>query len=51
MAASLPTRAGQVRANNAVARLATDGSGTLGILASQGSGRVHVILDVNGYFE
>lgn len=49
---TLNFRAGQVKANNAVARLALDGSGTLGIVASFASdGPVHFILDVNGYFE
>lgn len=45
-------RAGQVRANNAVIPLATNGEGTLGVLTSIGGpGSVHVVLDVNGYFE
>lgn len=48
---TLNFRSGQVKANNAVARLALDGSGLLGIVAVFGSGPVHVILDVNGYFE
>jgi Tol biopolymer transport system component len=49
---TLNFRAGQIRANNAVARLAGDGSGRLGLAASfSGSGTVHAILDVNGYFE
>jgi len=45
-------RAGQVRANNAVVPLAAGGDGTLGVFASvAGNGTVHVVLDVNGYFE
>lgn len=49
---TLNLRAGQVRANNAVARLAHDGSGLLGVAVSfGGSGTAHVVLDVNGYFE
>lgn len=45
-------RAGQVRANNAVIPLAANGDGTLGVFASiGGNGSVHVVLDVNGYFE
>lgn len=45
-------RAGQVRANNAVIPLAGNGGGTLGVFASVGGdGSVHVVLDVNGYFE
>lgn len=42
--------AGQTRANNAIVELASDGTG--GILVYNGSsGTVHLILDVNGYFE
>ncbi len=40
--------AGQTRANNAVAPLGA--SGALSVFVGQGSGTVHVILDVNGYF-
>ncbi len=40
---------GQTRANNLVVGLGTDAR--VGLLASQASGSVHVILDVNGYFE
>jgi subtilisin family serine protease len=44
--------AGQTRTNNAVLRLGTDGTGTLAALASGAAGlQVHLILDVNGYFE
>jgi hypothetical protein len=42
--------AGQTRANNAVPLLAYDGSGSLKVI-NGGSGSVHFILDVNGYFE
>lgn len=42
-------RAGQTRANNAVAAL--DASGDLVIRCDQASGTVQVILDVNGYFQ
>jgi hypothetical protein len=41
--------AGQVRANNTILRLATDGSGTVAVLNGS-SGTNHFILDVNGYF-
>jgi hypothetical protein len=42
--------AGQTRANNAVVRLSTDGTG--GIAATnRSSGAVHLIVDVTGYFE
>jgi hypothetical protein len=44
--------AGQTRANNLVISLAADGSGTLTANAVvTGPGTVHLILDVNGYFE
>ena len=43
--------AGQTRANNGVFPLAGNGDGTLAILATvSGSGTVHVVLDVTGYF-
>ena len=43
---------GQTRANNAILSLAHDGSGTLAARATvQGTGAVHLIVDVNGYFE
>jgi hypothetical protein len=42
---------GQTRANNGVFPLAGNGDGTIGILATvTGSGTVHVVLDVTGYF-
>ena len=40
--------AGQTRANNAVAALSATG---LAVLCDQASGTVHLILDVNGYFQ
>jgi hypothetical protein len=42
---------GQVRANNAVLPLSADGQGTLAVQASLLSGSVHLIIDVNGYFQ
>lgn len=45
---SLNYRAGQTRANNAIVTLAPDG--ILSVFCSP-SGDVHVILDINGYFE
>src|SRR5262249_24441237 len=42
-------RAGQTRANNAIASLGT--SGSLTVLCDQPSGTVHLVLDVNGFFE
>ncbi|HXO21672.1 MAG TPA: glycoside hydrolase family 44 protein [Thermoanaerobaculia bacterium] len=44
-------RAGQTRANNAVLAVAADGSATLNVHADLGAGAVHLILDVNGYFQ
>ncbi|HSB64220.1 MAG TPA: hypothetical protein VLJ18_08640 [Thermoanaerobaculia bacterium] len=41
---------GKTRANNAVLRLATDGSGTVAVLCASG-GIADLIIDVNGYFE
>jgi parallel beta-helix repeat protein len=41
--------AGQTRANNAVATLGT--AGTLTVRCDQASGTVHLLLDVNGYFQ
>jgi hypothetical protein len=41
--------AGQTRSNNAITPLG--GSGAIAIYVNQASGSVHVILDVNGYFE
>lgn len=40
--------AGQTRANNAVTPL---GAGALAVYVGQGTGTVHVVIDVNGYFE
>jgi hypothetical protein len=49
---SVSFAAGQTRANNAILGLARNGAGTLAARASvSGSGTVHLILDVNGYFE
>ena len=43
---------GQVRANNGMALLASDGSGTVHALATvSGGGTTDLILDVNGYFK
>ena len=42
--------AGQTRANNAVIQLATDGSGTIKV-NNTAPAPVHLILDVDGYFE
>lgn len=47
---SIAFAAGQTRANNTVVELATNGVGTAGIINLSGAS-VHVILDVNGYFQ
>jgi hypothetical protein len=41
---------GQTRANNAIALLAVDGSGSLQV-KTDSAGSVHLIVDVNGYFK
>jgi hypothetical protein len=43
--------AGQTRANNAVIGLAQDGSGTMTVHTGIATGTVHLIVDVNGYFQ
>lgn len=48
-ASAMNYRAGQTRANNAVALLGVGGG--LGVRCDQLSGTVQVIIDVNGYFE
>jgi Metallo-peptidase family M12/IPT/TIG domain len=42
--------AGQTRANNSVLMLATDGTGTVGVLNSSGTA-TQFLIDVNGYFQ
>jgi hypothetical protein len=48
-ASTVSFRAGKTRANNAMVRLATNGSGTIGV-KNDSAGTVHFVLDVNGYF-
>lgn len=50
VASAVAFRPGQTRANNAIIKIAGDGSGTLGI-SNGAPGRVHFIVDVNGYFK
>ena len=50
LVSSISFAAGQVRANNAVVLLASDGSGSIQV-KTDSAGSVHFILDVNGYFE
>jgi hypothetical protein len=49
-ASALNFNAGQTRANNAVVMMASSGSGTFGFRNSS-TANVHVVIDVNGYFE
>ncbi len=50
--AALNFSAAQTRSSNAIASLATNGAGTLGLTALvTGNGTVEVIVDVFGYFE
>jgi hypothetical protein len=42
--------AGQTRGNNALASLATDGTGSIAVL-NGAAGTVHLIIDVTGYFQ
>ena len=41
---------GQIRANNAILELATDGTGTIGV-QNASAGANHVLVDVNGYWK
>jgi PKD repeat protein len=50
LAGTINFSANQTRANNAMLPLASDGSGTIKVLAGSG-GTVDFILDVNGYFQ
>lgn len=50
VASTVAFRPGQTRANNAIIKIARDGSGTVGI-SNGAPGPVHFIVDVNGYFE
>jgi hypothetical protein len=47
---SLSIPLSRARANNAIVQLATDGSGTIAV-TNDSAGSVHLILDVNGYFQ
>ncbi len=52
LASAINFSAGQTRANNAILPLAADGQGTLTFEASLATaGAVHLIVDVNGYFQ
>jgi hypothetical protein len=43
--------AGQTRGNNAIVMLASSGTGTFAFKSLTPGGAVHVVIDVNGYFE
>ncbi len=49
-ASALTFNAGQTRANNAIVMTASSGSGTFAFRNSS-TANVHVVIDVNGYFE
>jgi hypothetical protein len=49
-ASTLNFSPGQTRANNAIVMMASSGSGTFA-LRNSSTGSVHVVIDVNGYFE
>lgn len=52
IASAISFQAGQNRANNAILGLATDGLGDLAVTPFvAGSGTVHLVVDVNGYFQ
>jgi hypothetical protein len=50
LVSSINFTAGVTRANNAAVPLATDGTGTIGV-QNGSAGTVHLVLDVNGYFQ
>jgi YD repeat-containing protein len=50
LASAIDYALGQTRANNAITRLAFDGSGRLKV-KTDSAGSVHLVLDVNGYFQ
>jgi len=50
LASTLNFTAGLTRANNAIVGLATNGSGTVAV-KNRAASAVHLILDVNGYFQ
>jgi Ig-like domain CHU_C associated len=49
-ATAISFSSGRTRANNAILRLATDGSGTVAVQSESG-GPFDLVIDVNGYFE
>ena len=51
LAATVNYSAGQTRGNNAIVMLASSGTGTFAVKSFTPAGAVHVVVDVNGYFE
>ncbi len=51
LVASVNYTAGQTRGNNAIIMLASSGTGTFAFKSFMPTGAVHVVVDVNGYFE
>jgi hypothetical protein len=51
LVASVNYSAGQTRGNNAIIMLASSGTGTFALKSVTPAGPVHVVIDVNGYFE
>jgi hypothetical protein len=49
-ASAISFSAGRTRANNAIVQLSSDGFATIGV-QSNSTGSLHLVLDVNGYFE
>ena len=50
LASTINFNAGQTRANNAILPLSSDGTGRVNVVNGSG-GTVHVVIDVNGYFQ
>jgi O-Antigen ligase len=51
LVATVNYSAGQTRGNNAIVMLASSGTGTFAVKSFTPAGAVHVVVDVNGYFE
>jgi hypothetical protein len=51
LTSTLNFAAGQIRANNLTLKLDESGAGTLGAQAMLSSGSVHLVVDVNGYYQ
>lgn len=51
LASSVNFRAGQVRANNLIVRLAASGSGAFAVQHDGNASAAHLVVDVNGFFQ